>query len=91
MRPIKLTVSAFGPYAGKRFLIWTSSEKMGFTLLLVIRVPERPRFLMRLLMHCTERPVEITASHPCSAQNMPRQLLRQRLNLSSPTPEKHTP
>ena len=38
----------------KRFLIWTSSEKMGFTLLLVIRVPERPRFLMRLLMHATE-------------------------------------
>ena len=59
MRPIKLTISAFGPYAKETEIIL---DELG--------EPERPQFLMQSHLHFTGKRVEMKESRGCFGVNM---------------------
>lgn len=81
MRPIKLTISAFGPYAKETEIILDELGERG--LYLAIPVPERPQFLMQSHLHFTEKRVEMKESRGCFGVNMRIRRRRPLWNWSS--------
>ena len=74
MRPLKITMSAFGPYAGEVTLDMQKLGKSGIYLSRAIRAQAKRRFLMRFLMRFTARQAEITGKILLFAQNMQVQI-----------------
>lgn len=74
MRPLKITMSAFGPYAGEVTLDMQNSERAEYILSRAIRVQAKRRFLMRFLMRFTARQAGITGKILLFAQNMQVQI-----------------
>ena len=73
MKPEKLVISAFGPYAGRTEIDFT---KLGGTGNLSdhrgIQGQEKRQFLMRSPLPCTGRQVVRSEIQPCSAVSMLR-------------------
>lgn len=71
MRPIKLTISAFGPYAKETEIILDELGERGLYLITGdTGAPERPRFLMRSHLRFMVRQAEMKESRGCCAANM---------------------
>ena len=69
MRPLKITMSAFGPYAGEVTLDMQKLGKSG-----IYRAQAKRLFLMRFLMRFTARQAGITGKILLFAQNMQVQI-----------------
>lgn len=82
MRPLKLTMSAFGPYAGEVSLDMRKLETAEFILFAVTQVPAKPRFLMLFALHFTVKQAEIFAINLLFVQNMPMMKQKHMLNLN---------
>ena len=78
MRPIKLTISAFGPYAKETEIILDELGERGLYLVL-----ERPQFLMQSHLHFTGKRVEMKESRGCFGVNMRIRRRRPLWNWSS--------
>ena len=78
MRPIKLTISAFGPYAKETEIILDELGERGLYLM-----PERPQFLMQSHLHFTGKRVEMKESRGCFGVNMRIRRRRPLWNWSS--------
>ena len=70
MKPIKLIISAFGPYAGVTPEI--NFEKFEERGLFLIPDPEKPQYLMPFVLHCTGQPAEHTGIQRICAVSMQR-------------------
>ena len=98
MRPEKLTISAFGPYADKTEIDFSKLGEGGLYLITgdtgasfsspVLPAAARPPSLMRSPLHCTEEPVEKYGNLPCSAASMQKIPQKHLWNLFFPTREK---
>ena len=72
MRPLKITMSAFGPYAGE---VTLDMQKLAeYILSRAIRAQVKRLFLMRFLMRFTARQAGITGKILLFAQNMQVQI-----------------
>ena len=67
MKPEKLIISAFGPYAEE---IEIDFEKLGDRGLFLIRGPGKRRFSMPFPLLCTEKPAERSEKRECFEANM---------------------
>ena len=80
MKPVKLILSAFGPYAGNTEIDFARLGGQGLYLITgdtgEITAAEKRRFLMRLHMLCTERRAEMCARRICFVVSMPKRMCR---------------
>ena len=80
MRPIKLIMSAFGPYASKTVLNLDELGTNGLYLITGDTGAGKPQYLMLSRLLCTEKQAEIIVNLRCSAPNMQAQILLPKLN-----------
>ena len=71
MKPEKLVISAFGPYAGRTEIDFTKLGGQGIYLI-TGDTGEKRQFLMRSPLPCTGRQVVRSEIQPCSAVSMLR-------------------
>lgn len=74
MRPLKITMSAFGPYAGEVTLDMQKLGKSGIYLITGDTGAGKTTVLMRFLMRFTARQAGITGKILLFAQNMQAQI-----------------
>ena len=74
MKPEKLVISAFGPYAGENTIDFEQLGEHG--LYLITGAPVRRRSLMRSHLPCTVRQAELCGKPECSGANMRKQRRR---------------
>ena len=73
MRPLKLTMAGFGPYAGVQELDFQTLGHSGLYLITGDTGAGKPPFLMRSPSPCSVSPAVITAKQICCAPSMLRQ------------------
>ena len=72
MKPEKLVISAFGPYAGRTEIDFTKLGGQGIYLITGATGAGKRQFLMRSPLPCTGRQVVRSEIQPCSAVSMLR-------------------
>ena len=75
MRPLKLTLSAFGPYAREQVLDFSKLGTGGVYLITGDTGAARLPFLTALFLRCMARPAAKAGSHPPCAPSTQRRRL----------------
>lgn len=70
MKPEKLIISAFGPYAEEIEIDFEKLGDRGLFLITEIRGPGKRRFSMPFPLPCTEKPAERSEKRECFEANM---------------------
>ena len=73
MKPKKLVISAFGPYAGESTIDFEKLGEHGLYLITGIQVPVRQRSLTQSHLPCMGKRVGLCGNPECSAANTQRQ------------------